>query len=951
MNKLASLLLFLLIGLTAKAQREADNWYFGRNAGVSFQSGTPIGLTNGRLNTLEGCSSISDSDGNLLFYTDGSTVYNANHVVMANGTGLNGDFSSTSSGLIVPQPNTPGIYIIFTVDEPHHFNADGDPQTSDGDGVNDGLNYSVVDMTLNGGLGGVTTKNVPLVTYDTSNQLASLLKCSEKITAVKGADCNSIWLITHFVDTFYAFRVDDTGVVVDPTGPNPSPVVSQVGIEVPLTGYRRNALGYLKASPDGTRLGVSHFGVIDTGSTPDGSDGDGAVALYDFDDATGVVSNEILLRQSGSPYGVEFSPNGTKMYATLGALPNGGGTNFLLQYDLQAADIAASEFIVDQSDIFSAGALQLGPDGRIYRALVQFVNGGGFANDNYLGIINNPEDLGPAVTYNAQGVLVDVDGQRGVRIGLPPFIQSIFSTIDIIQNDISTTSLSLCEGDSYRLEYEFIAGATYTWSIDGVVQALPPDQNFYDLTNVTVADAGTYELEVDLNNGDCPLEGIAVVMVTPIPQANDSSLQQCDLDPNAFDDGISTFNLNQAYDDITGNTPGLDLVFYEDAAALAADTPIADPSAYRNTVAFNQTILVQVVEPISQCAAIANLDLIVQALPVNIPNTGPYFACDNDPDDGILEGTFDLENIRNTDFALFDTEFYRTIEDALTETNPVSGDFTTENIILYARAETNNQCEAIDVIQFFIDPLPVAEIDDTFILCLNDPPLTIEAEDGFQGYRWYQVTGGSLNQISNQQTADIFTPGTYRLEVIRGYNSFGINRSCSDFKDFEVLPSNIATFIDFEIQDISSENNIVTILVEGEGDYEYAIYNDFGPYQDSNVFENVPPGFIDFYVRDKNGCGVVGAFTAAVIGYPKYFTPNGDSYNDFWQIRGITSMTGDQARIFIFDRYGKLLKQLDPFGLGWNGTFNNKEMPADDYWFTVQLLDGREFKGHFTLKR
>src|SRR5690606_7299225 len=97
------------------AQNEANIWYFGENAGLDFNSGSPIALLDGQLNTLEGCSTISDSDGNLLFYSDGIKVWNKNHQIMLNGTGLHGHVSSTHSALIIPKPNNSNIYYIFTV--------------------------------------------------------------------------------------------------------------------------------------------------------------------------------------------------------------------------------------------------------------------------------------------------------------------------------------------------------------------------------------------------------------------------------------------------------------------------------------------------------------------------------------------------------------------------------------------------------------------------------------------------------------------------------------------------------------------------------------------------------------------------------------------------------------------------------------------------------------------
>jgi gliding motility-associated-like protein len=123
-----------------------------------------------------------------------------------------------------------------------------------------------------------------------------------------------------------------------------------------------------------------------------------------------------------------------------------------------------------------------------------------------------------------------------------------------------------------------------------------------------------------------------------------------------------------------------------------------------------------------------------------------------------------------------------------------------------------------------------------------------------------------------------------------------------------------------------------------------------GPFQTSNLFENVISGIHEVYISDKNGCGIVSK-TIAVIGIPKFFTPNGDGQNDFWTIKGINGTFSSKSIIYIFDRYGKLLKQLLPSSQGWDGTINGALMPADDYWFTLKLEDGRETKGHFSLKR
>ena len=242
-----TLVILLLFSIYASAQKEANNWYFGNRAGIQFQEdGSVIALSGSSMNTTEGCSAISDINGNLLFYTDGRKVWDKNHIQMI-GLGQNfqmqGDPSSTQSGIIVPKLDNPDIYYVFTVDEPHHENAatyplpfpgpyeDGNTVPEDDDGMNNGLAFYVIDMSITGSNGSdgdfiPNTGGFGLNTYNSLDPVESSYKCSEKITAVKKADGTGHWIITHFIDKFYAFM---TG---DPTSANYNvstvPVVSQV---------------------------------------------------------------------------------------------------------------------------------------------------------------------------------------------------------------------------------------------------------------------------------------------------------------------------------------------------------------------------------------------------------------------------------------------------------------------------------------------------------------------------------------------------------------------------------------------------------------------------------------------------------------------------------------------------------------------------------------------------
>ena len=200
------LFFLILIGSTTYSQNENTKWYFGNQAGLDFMTNPPTALNNGSLNTNEGCASIADANGNLLFYTDGVTIWNKNHAVMANGTGLAGNPSSTQSGIIVKQPGNPNIYYVFT------------------QWPINGLKYSIVDMNLAAGLGSVTISNISLSASTT-----------EKLTAVK--HCNGIdtWVITHMngSNQFLAFLVTSAGV-------NPIAVISPIGT------IHTGQIGYMK---------------------------------------------------------------------------------------------------------------------------------------------------------------------------------------------------------------------------------------------------------------------------------------------------------------------------------------------------------------------------------------------------------------------------------------------------------------------------------------------------------------------------------------------------------------------------------------------------------------------------------------------------------------------------------------------------------------------------------
>ena len=949
---------FTLLSTGIYAQGEANNWYFGNKAGVDFNTSPPSAINDGELSTNEGCSSISDENGQLLFYTDGRTVWNRNHQIMANAdyfgdTGLLGDPSSTSSGLIVPHPTNDDLYFVFTVDEPHHENANAYPDQGpadangnpisqytdidgsipqDDDGYNNGLNYSLVDMTLNEGLGDIvsTEKNMPLITYDPNDSEEIKYKCSEKITAVKGSDCNSIWVITHFIDSFYAFKIDAAGV-------NTTPVISQVGPSIPISSYRRSALGYMKASPNGAKILIAHNTRTYNQIGNQDAD-DGGVYLTDFNPITGGISNNIPLVEQVNAYGVEFSIQTKKAYATT----TKQDVLTLYQWDLESEDIPNSIQPIIGANGNAATALQLAPNGKIYKTNL---------GSSVLAVINNPEADAANVDYSestANGA-ISLNG-NSAAFGLPPFIQSFFlNTINIINGDDDdiVTELKLCPQENYTLFYEDLPGATYTWYKDGEV-IVGETSNSLDLifdSEATLSYSHTYKLEIEPNNGECPFKGIANVTYNDNPIANDVSYFNCsaNLQTNSW------FNLESIYSDINPNletSSTLEVNFFETLEDVENETnTVNDPSNYQGSN-LPQSLYVKVFDNETGCSTRATLTLDVVVIQ-DIEVTKSICAT-NDTGMEIFNLSEIKENVIDNDPNLSGF-FYTTQEDAILKLNPIENQDAFENTIpfyqtLYLRLETPMGCHDIVEVHLEVyDPIPVGEDLPEIIYCLEDSPREITLDSGIPSdlienytYLW-SPTGETTKSIETNETT------THSVLVT---NQFGCSRS----RNMTIIPSNKAGF-DLEVNDFSQNNSINIILDESAiGEYQYAINSSIGPYQSEPYFENLTPGVYDIYVKDLNGCGI-NKKTIGVQGVMKFFTPNEDGFNDRWTILGKHERYLNAAKIYIFDRFGKLLVGLKGSSSGWNGRYNGKKMPSNDYWYKIVLEDGRVLTGSLSLIR
>ena len=445
-----------------KSQNKGNIWYFGEKAGIDFNSGEAEILLNGEMNAIEGCATICDIYGGILFYTDGDSVWNRKHETLPNGTGVGGGESASQSSIFVPHPGNDSLYYLFTVD--------------DFDGVN-GFCYSVIDLNLENGLGDVI-----------SGQKKNYLMTStcEKITAVKHADNSSVWVIGHEYrnNTFRVWLIDKDGF-------HPEEVLKQsIGtIHSPEDGnaYDRDVtLGCMKASQKGNKLAVAitYLNIFE---------------LFNFNTETGEISNPVIISDENiGPYGVEFSPNEKYLYGSSRQARN------IFQWDLEASDIKESINIIDSTE-FANGSLQLAPDGKIYLASYK---------RQYLGVINYPDSANTNSNFEINGLYLDgrLSGE-----GLPNMITSIpynplFSMKNKCQGDTSEFRLlNTTHVDSIKWIFD-------NNSTDSFVQ-------FFETTYI-FNQSGTYDIKLitsRLGHMDTIIQKLFIAPYPDIPFGTDTT--------------------------------------------------------------------------------------------------------------------------------------------------------------------------------------------------------------------------------------------------------------------------------------------------------------------------------------------------------------------------------------------------------------------------------------------
>tara|TARA_R110000868_G_scaffold33567_2_gene121632 strand:- start:182 stop:3973 length:3792 start_codon:yes stop_codon:yes gene_type:complete len=648
--------IIILISNVSFSQNEANIWYFGGKAGLDFNSGAPVALTDGQMVTQEGCASIADTNGNLQFYTDGSTIWTKNHSIMINGTGLNGHFSSSQSAIIVPKPETPDIYYAFTVD------FQGEPN---------GLQYSEVDMSLNTGLGAVTTnKNILLLT-----------PVLEKLTAVQHANGNDIWVIAHNNGSaeFYAFLVTNTGIQ--------TPVITDIGFSYSGSSYDNNA-GYMKASPDGTKLAMAF---------PKFSNG---LQLFDFNNATGQITNFRNFNDvpgAVQPYGLEFSPSGDLLYVS--------GSGGIGQFDVTLPTVFQMQinltFLNNEINNNNWGALQLASDGKIY---VTRVARDGFPDINTLSVINNPDELGLGCDFQLDVIPL---GTGIAKLGLPPFIQSFFIVGFEYEN--------LCFGDNIQFN------ANISQAYDSVFWDFG-DSNTSSDENPThiYSSTGDYVVTLNVTSGGQTSTDSKTITIYEQPIAyQPQDILICD-DNN---DGFYNFDLTLQDSDILNgqNNTDFTISYYASMADYTSVFSIASPNDYINLTPYTSQVIIASVKNIqnNSCEAITTFNIEVFESPTPNQNIPKLAFCDNitvgTDIDGLIE--FDLTQnevvILNGQSSLDFTINYYTdvgLTNQILTPNAYQNSNTSETIYAQVVNNSNTNCESQTAFIIEVFELPVISV-------------------------------------------------------------------------------------------------------------------------------------------------------------------------------------------------------------------------------------------------
>lgn len=496
--------------------------------------------------------------------------------------------------------------------------------------------------------------------------------------------------------------------------------------------------------------------------------------------------------------------------------------------------------------------------------------------------------------------------------------------------------LILCEGEDTLLDVDNDDATAVRWFYDG---QLINDTD----ESITVSEAnfgaGNYSVEADLPSG-CIAEDDIDINFDQINLPTNLSLSTC-----VDEDGFGTYNLVSLNENFNSNLEVLNYYLSENEAQLGVN-PISNPDNFENTSA-NQTVFYRVLNS-SNCLAVGSVELQGNTTFFDDVTVTVCPAQETTPTSFTTQGIIN-QVAASVNIQLQSIDLYYSQTEAIEQNNEISAGFLEVEtdllpITLFARLNNQNNCLGLVPVNLQkINPINFSNEQSDFLICenSNSPTLELSASlDNAEGEIFYEWSTGQTTE-----TINIEDSGEYSVEVTNIQIIEGVEVVCTNTKNFDVEISSLAE-VSYSLTGFL-DNAQVIINASGNGDYVYSLNG--SNFTDNNIFDvNQLENTIE--VQDINGCGVVSLnFTSLSI--PQFFTPNGDGFNDYWQIKGIRQSANTVKNIFIFDRYGKLLKRLSPRLVGWDGNYEGRQMPPQDYWYKIELQSGKIITGHLTLKR
>jgi gliding motility-associated-like protein len=862
------MVLSILLAHNVYAQKQNNQWRFGYNAGIDFNTTPPTYVSVNTIQTTEGSASVADRNtGALLFYTDGVTVWDSLNQVMPNGTGLLGGsaalLSSSTAAVIIPKPGSANLYYIVTIDELSF--------------PSNGLRYSVVDMSLNGGRGDIVPAQKNILLFQTN---------CEKVEVVPAAACQNFWVITHDLDSsFYAF-------LLTPSGFQPNPVVS------PLV-QNSTHFGQLKVNSQFNKLVCGNFFNFE-------------IELYDFDNATGVVSNPIIWASPSQQtnYGFEFSPNGKVLYVT--------DNTQIFQYDLTqttAATIAASAFPVVSSPAPFAyyTGLQLGPDGKVY------------CHPQCIDVISNPDQLGAGCNYQSFVLFGDPCASSYC---FPKIVYTEFSGI------VNDPPLNVTACNSYTAPW----GTVYTQS-------------------------GTYTDTISNANSCDSIKTLNLTITGTV------------VSPTVFATACSTYtspwgtvySQSGVYNDTLTTVNGCDSIVSVNLTITGSIvTPPVTATACSSYTASWGTVYTQsgvysdTLTTVNGCDSIISVNLTITGTlvtpPQNVSSCNSYTA----PWGTVytLSGTYSdtlisvngCDSIVSINLSVFSDVFAPPV------TASACGSYTAPSGMVYNQSgiytdtlSTVNGCDSITSLNLTINNIPSLSTTSAPDTCGKEAGTAQAIATGGTGlytYSWSNgLTGSSLSNLSS---------GTYTVTVTdQNGCSTSTLLNVSDIPVSPVTVTSSATFI--------NEGDSVQLNASGAISYMWTPPSGLSCTACSSP--NASPVQTTTYLvtgTDNNGCVSTQSITinvdirCAELFIPSIFSPNGSGPVINEELC-VWSNCIREMEFGIYNRWGELIFETTDPKQCWDGTKNDKEVPGGVYTYrlSVKLLNGKSVResGNITLVR